>query len=215
MIKHMAENINPNQNPQPVQSSGQNPPSVPVNQPPNQPPASAPSPSAPPPSGQEPDLNELFKLFGSRKGLLIGLLIAVLLIGILAFYAKNLKKPAKDVPSKEQEQLVPASLIPNSSPPAPPPIKDESKIKILKDYFSKASPQNFHDGLLQGIPEQAIDLYLKYSSATASAELKLGAARNFWIMINNPAVNRADPKFQPFMKDVRAALEKELGKPLF
>lgn len=184
---------------------------TPVSPPPVLP--TSPSASSKTPSPPPPDNNKL-KFFDSRRGLLIGAAIVLLVIGLLAFYAKNLKKPAKDVPGKEQEQIVAASPIPGASPPQLPKVKEQSKKDQVRAFFQKASPANFKEVFLDTLPEAAADSYIKYSSA-ASQDDKQGAARGFYIILNNPGAPSSDPQFLAFTKDVRAELEKGIGKPLF
>ena len=212
MIKHMAENLNPNQNPQPVQRSGQNPPSVPA---PHQTVSGPASQSASPPAAKppEPNLGEVFKPFGSPKIILAILAIALLAAALGYYYFRSLRQPPKGEEAAPTISLA-ASPIPGATPPQLPKVQEEDKKVTLREFFKKASPVNFKELFLETLPAAAAESYLRYSSAD-SAEAKQGAARGFYILLNNPAAPNSDPQFVPFVKDIHAQLEKEIGKPLF
>lgn len=193
----MAENLNPNQNPKPVQSKVQNSPSVPV----------SPLPARAP----EPNLGEPFKLFGGPKIFLAVGAVVLLAVVLGALYFRNLKRSK---PTDEPSLPPLASIVPGATPPQLPKVEEDTKKTQLRAFFQKASPANFKEAFLDTLPAAAADAYVKYSSA-ASLDDKQAAARGFYIILNNPGAPSSDSQFLPFTKDVRAELEKELGKPLF
>lgn len=168
--------------------------------------------------GNEPNLKppeasfgEIFNNFGGPKIILAVLVITILAAALGFYYWRNLK------PSKPEEtQTMPplASVIPGATPPQLPKAQEEDKKAQLREFFVKASPVNFKEVFLETLPEAAADAYIKYSAASSVAD-KQAAARGFYIILNNPGAPSSDPAFGLFVKDVRAALEKEIGKPLF
>lgn len=186
----MADNLNTNQNPVPEQTTPQSSPAANV---------------------PEPSMQEILKNFGGPKIFLAVGAVVLLAVVLGALYFRNLKqsKPA------EEPSLPPlASIVPGATPPQLPKVEEDTKKTQLRAFFQKASPDNFKEAFLDTLPAAAADAYVKYSSA-ASVDDKQAAARGFYILLNNPGAPNSDSQFLPFTKDVRAELEKEIGKPLF
>ena len=147
--------------------------------------------------------------FGPRLvWVLGGLLLLVLIIAALVVF-KGVRKTAEQQPAAEGEVSLP---VPGVSPPALPPVEEEDQFEKLSAYFAGAST-NFKEEFMDQVPQIAAVKYDEYLAA--EGDTKLAAARAFYIYLNNPAVDRSDPAFEPFLADVKVDLEKVLGKPLF
>lgn len=147
-----------------------------------------------------------------RLAIIIAAVSVLILLGLIAFFVKGSKQNPKISASQEPRIMV-ASPNPNASPPVLPKIKEASKSSELGAYFKRVSPDNFKDTFLANLPDAAADAYLMYTK-TENPEEKINAARSFYIILNNPAADRSDPQFTKFVLEIKADLEKTLGKPL-
>ena len=146
----------------------------------------------------------------SLKGLAVGLVFLLIVLGVLVFVGakagRGTSKPA--VPPLEPKVTgTGATSLPIAA------VSDEADIGVLRVYFAKASPNNFKEELMAVVPVDAAGAYNKFTAATGEAKLEAG--RIFFVYLNNPAIDRSDPGALGFLADVRADLEKTLGKPLF
>ena len=147
-----------------------------------------------------------------RALLIIGVIFTIVVLGVLLAVGElNKKKQGQQQPSGTSLEV--SKPVPGASPPSLPQVQDKSKADKLRDYFAKASV-NFKEQFMAKVADVAADKYLEYSQA-ADPEKKLEAARAFYIYLNNPAVDKSDPGFTQFLADVKADLEKALGKALF
>lgn len=163
--------------------------------------------------GNIANLDSTTKLPKSKLAIIIAVVSVLILLGLIVFFVKGSKKPPKTSTSQESGILV-ASPNAKISPPVLPKVKEASKSIELGAYFKRVSPANFKDTFLANLPDAAAEDYLKYIK-TENPEEKINAARSFYIILNNPAADRSDPQFNKFVIDIRADLEKTLGKPLF
>lgn len=163
----------------------------------------------PNPVGVQPQPQPQFG-FNKRLWLTIGGLLIILIIGALLLLA-NVNKSSQQQPAPQTELEV-SSPVPGVSPPALPPVEQEDQLEKLRAYFAGAS-SNFKEDFMDQVPQIAAVKYEEY--LVAEGDSKVEAARAFYIYLNNPAVDRSDPAFEPFLADVKSDLEKTLGKPLF
>lgn len=144
---------------------------------------------------------------------------AIILILVAVFatasYLIGNKKNAAQAPNQAKtgqlSSTTPAAVVAGASPKALPPVKDQGDINLLQSYFKKVSA-NFRDDLMSQVPAVAVDSFKKYQSATGEA--KVAAAQTFYIYLSSPA-SVANSDFKKVLADVKADLEKALGKPLF
>lgn len=145
------------------------------------------------------------------RGLAVGVVFLLIVLGVLVFVGAGAgRKPGSEPPVPPFAPEATGTL-PTSLPIAA--VSDETDKGLLRVYFTKASPNNFKEELLAVVPMETGAQYNKFTAATGEA--KLEAARIFYVYLNNPAVDRSDPGALGFLADVRADLEKTLGKPLF
>src|SRR3989344_6626237 len=120
---------------QPVATPKPTPPATP------QPPSAGQGPAAP----KEPDLKELFKFFDGRLGLILGLVFTVAVIVALLVIGGGVKRPKLQKPPEASAPVVDFEIAthnPEMSPEKLPPVKEESKTKVIRDYFLRVSPTN-------------------------------------------------------------------------
>lgn len=151
--------------------------------------------------------------FGPRLlWVLVGLLLVLFMISALVVF-KGVRKTVEEEPV-EGELVIPEVSLPDPDvAPEPLPVVAEEEASPLQDYFARVSV-NFRAEFMDQVSAAAADFFLKYEAAGDEAE-KLEAGRAFYIYLDNPAVDKSDPAFVAFLADVKADLEKTLGKPLF
>lgn len=144
-----------------------------------------------------------------------GLAIAVvilLIIVVASFFA------ARRGGDKSQEGGIQPSVSTapsaETSSPGVQVVQKVNEKNELRDYFRVVSPNNFKDEFLNWVPELAFKKYMDMSQEK-DTQAKLEAAREFYILLNNPMVNRNDPQAINWIVDVRSDIERQLGKPLF
>lgn len=144
------------------------------------------------------------------RGLVVGVVFLLVVLGVLVVIGAKAIRKAPEPPVPPVAPGETGALV---SPAPITAVSDEAVKKVLRGYFAKASPNNFKEELLAVVPVEAAGAYNEFTAATGEA--KLGTARNFFIYLNNPAVNRSDPGALAFLEDVKSDLEKTLGQPLF
>lgn len=141
--------------------------------------------------------------------------VGATLLAIAAFVlVGQSRKGGEEQQTSQLSELPISSPEPNVSPPTLPPVQGEEKTSSLRAYFASVSPNNFKEEFMAKVPDVAANSYIEYSKAQGD-EAKSEAARAFYIYLNNPAADTGDPSFAAFLADVKADLEKTLGKPLF
>lgn len=146
----------------------------------------------------------------SLKGLVVGVVFLLIVLGVLVVIgAKTIRKaPQPPVPPAAPNTGTMATPVPITV------VSDEGQKAALRSYFVKASPNNFKEEFMANVPVEAVGAYNEFVKS-ASGEAKLSAARNFFIYLNNPAVNRTNPQALAFLADVKADLGKTVGQALF
>lgn len=158
------------------------------------------------PSGQAP-------VSGQRTWLIVGVVFILVVAAVAFLVSKNyVAKPAKEQPVQTQENLVVSTPVPGASPPALKTVSGEKEANVLRSYFKKVSPDNFKEEFMASVPAVAYNSYNDYLRADFP-EGKLQSARDFYIFLTNPAAPK-DPSYKSFLADVKADLEKSLGKAL-
>jgi len=152
---------------------------------------------------------------GKRPKIGVGLAVAVLILLAIVVAGLMIGKKTQKQPIVQQSPQIPVSSPnPETSPSALPTIKEKTKTEELRTYFSAASSSHFKEEFLQQLPDMAANSYIAFKNSTNNED-KLNSARSFYIILNNPAINRNDPEFINFAADIRADLESKLGGPLF
>lgn len=138
----------------------------------------------------------------------VAVIVLVLLVAFSTFFVKKLNAPSNPVATP----LAVSSPIPGASPIALPAVREQTDIDLLSTYFANTSA-SFKSEFMAKTPQKAVEAYKQYTTA-ASDDAKLQAARNFYIYLNNPAAPQ-DAEYREFLEDIKADLEKGLGKNLF
>lgn len=174
---------------------------------PNMPPATGQPAAATSPAPAPADRENFWGNGGRQK--LIGAVVAILIVGLIVAIFQNLRQEAPP-----EEELPISSPVAGASPVPLAAIEEKGQADVLTAYFGRVSPANFDEDFMDKVPQLAASAYLEYTQA-ADSDSKQESARTFYIYLTNPAVDQSDPRVAAWLADVKADLEKTLGKPLF
>lgn len=146
----------------------------------------------------------------SLKGLVAGVIFLLIVLGVLVFIGA---KAGRGSAEPALPPLAPGESVTAASPVPIAPLTDSGQRTELATYFARVSA-SFKEEFMAHVPAEAGLAFEQYTGAVDAAE-KLEAARNFFIYLNNPNVDRNDSAQMAFLVDVKADLEKAVGQPLF
>lgn len=146
----------------------------------------------------------------SLRGLAAGVIFLVIVLAVLVFIGTKAGRGSAQPPVPP---IAPGESVTGASPVPIAPLTDSGQKSELVAYFARVSA-NFAEEFMVDVPAEAGLAFEQYTAATDGAK-KLEKARNFFIYLNNPNVDRNDSAQVAFLADVKADLEKAVGQPLF